>query len=72
LGKNKKDIGDQIGVKELAVKMKQAQVDESKSQTNEYRRQLGARQAEHSRAEQTQGRGSLAPGEPIAVEILTI
>jgi hypothetical protein len=58
LGSKEKGLGDQIEVKELSVKLKHAAVDESKSQTAEYRRQLAARQESHDKAEKANSRGS--------------
>jgi hypothetical protein len=57
LGNKEKGLGDQIEVKELSVKLKHAAVDESKTQTAEYRRQLAARQESHDKAERANSRG---------------
>jgi len=57
LGNKEKDLGDQIEVKEVSVKLKHAAVDEGKNQTAEYRRQLAARQESHDKAEKANSRG---------------
>ncbi|KAI1820728.1 hypothetical protein F4861DRAFT_542653 [Xylaria intraflava] len=57
LGNEERDLGDQAELQKESVKMKHAQVDESKQQTNQYREQLQDRQREYTQAEKSYEKG---------------
>ncbi|RYO89200.1 hypothetical protein DL766_003606 [Monosporascus sp. MC13-8B] len=60
LGSKNKDLSEQIGLKQLSYKIKHAQVNESKRQTEQYRVHLQDRQQGFTRAEESleSGQGS--------------
>lgn len=57
LGKHSHDLEGQIKDKELAVKMRQEQVDGVKAQTGQYRQQLANRQTEMDDARKEHSNG---------------
>ncbi|KAE8441671.1 hypothetical protein EG329_004592 [Mollisiaceae sp. DMI_Dod_QoI] len=59
LSSKEKGLGDQIEVMELCIKLKRAAIDVSKSQTEEYRRQLAARQKSYDKAEKSNYGGAI-------------
>jgi len=60
------DLNTQIGEKKLLVEMKQKRVDDVKSQTAHYRRQLSNRQDELNKSRKSHDRSKYPPMSPFA------